>query len=86
MKSYKHLYRSRENKAIAGVMGGFGEYLEIDPILLRAIYLGFSVFTALAPGILVYILMAIIIPLKPKVIHVKAEVKNEEDNTEKTTN
>jgi phage shock protein C len=74
MKTFnKKLYRSRDNKVIAGVMGGLGEYFDIDPVLLRVLYICLSIFTALFPGVIAYILMAIVIPCKPDVIHEKAE-------------
>lgn len=71
MKTYnKKLFRSSENKVFAGVMGGFGEYFDIDPVLLRVIYVGFSVFTAVFPGILAYILMALIMPVRKNSIEI----------------
>lgn len=76
MKTYdKRLYKSEDNKVISGVMGGLGEYFDIDPVLFRVIYTAFTIFTAFFPGILAYILMAIVMPRKPKVIVEKAEVK-----------
>ena len=39
MAQIKKLYRSSENKTIAGIVGGVGEYFEIDPVLLRLIWL-----------------------------------------------
>ncbi|HPI32392.1 MAG TPA: PspC domain-containing protein, partial [candidate division Zixibacteria bacterium] len=33
--SYTRLYRSAENKVIAGVCGGLGEYFDVDPNLVR---------------------------------------------------
>lgn len=71
----KRLYKSKENKVIAGVMGGLGEYFEIDPVFLRVVYIFVSVFTAIFPGIIAYILMALIMPEKPKIVHEDAEVK-----------
>lgn len=41
----KHLYKSDTNKVLAGVLGGLGEYFDIDPVVLR---LGF-VFLLLPP-------------------------------------
>ena len=56
----KKLYKSRNNKMVAGVCGGIGEYFNIDPTLVR---LGFVALSFLAGGgLLVYILAAIIIP------------------------
>ena len=70
MKIYnKKLYKSRENRIFAGVIGGLGEYFGIDPALLRIVYIGFSIFSAVFPGILTYILMVIIIPNKPAMVH-----------------
>ena len=37
--SFKKLYRSQENKIIAGICGGLGEYFNVDPVLIRTIYL-----------------------------------------------
>ncbi len=58
----KKLYRSRKNRMLCGVCGGIGEYLNIDPTLVRllAVLLGCS-----GTGILVYIIAAIIIPDSP---------------------
>lgn len=76
MKTYnKKLYKSNDNKVIAGVMGGLGEYFDIDPVVFRVGYAAFSFFTGIAPGILAYILMAIVMPSKPVVVEAQAEVK-----------
>jgi phage shock protein C len=77
MKTYnKKLYKSDDNKVIFGVMGGLGEYFDVDPVVFRIAYTAFSFFTGIAPGILAYVLMAIVMPSKPTVIEAKAEVKN----------
>ena len=56
----KQLYKSSTNKKIAGVCGGIGEYLGIDPALVR---LGFVALSLLAGGgLAVYIIAAIIMP------------------------
>jgi len=82
MKTYnKRLYRSEDNKVVFGIMGGFGEYFDIDPVILRAIYIVMSVFTAIFPGIIAYILMAMVVPKHPEVI--KAEMKQAEEEAKK---
>lgn len=58
----KRLYRSERNKVIAGVLGGMGEYLDVDPVLLRLFYVAVTVFTAIFPGIVVYIFAIFIVP------------------------
>ena len=62
----KKLYRIEEGKKIAGVCGGFAEYFNIDPTLIR---LGWALVSAFAgAGIVAYIAAAIIMPLKSEVI------------------
>jgi len=58
---YKQLTRSITNRMIAGVCAGLGEYLNIDPTVVRLLFvLGFFL---TGPGILVaYLIMAIIVP------------------------
>jgi phage shock protein C len=58
----KTLRRSRRNRMIAGICGGLGEYFEVDPTLVRAIYVIVSVLSIAFPGILVYLLLWLIIP------------------------
>lgn len=57
----KKLRRSK-NKMIAGVCGGIGEYLGIDPTIVRVGYVILSLVSAAFPGILVYIILWIVIP------------------------
>ena len=56
----KQLYKSSTNRKIAGVCGGIGEYLGIDPTMIR---LGFVALSLLAGGgLAAYIIAAIIMP------------------------
>lgn len=73
----KRIYRSKKNKVFAGVLGGFGEYLDIDPVLLRVIWLAITVFTGFAPGIVVYILAIFVIPAQPTSIVVPQPTKKD---------
>jgi phage shock protein C len=58
----KRLMRSRKDKMIAGVCGGIADYFNLDPTLVRIIYVLVSIFSIAFPGILVYIILWIIIP------------------------
>lgn len=58
----KKLTRSN-NKVIGGVCGGLAEYFNIDPTLVRVVYAALTVFSAGFPGILLYLLMLLIIPV-----------------------
>lgn len=57
----KKLYRS-PNRIIAGVCGGIAEYFDVDPTLIRVIYMILSIFSAAFPGFLLYIILMIMIP------------------------
>jgi len=60
----KRLYRSKKSRVIAGVSGGLGEYLDVDPVLFR---IAFIVATfAGGAGILAYIIAWIIMPEQPR--------------------
>ncbi len=62
----KKLYRSQENKILAGVFGGIGEYSKIDPTVFRLLAVLLLIFTGLVPGIIFYIIAIVIIPKNPK--------------------
>lgn len=61
----KKLYRSNDNKVLFGICGGIGEYLDIDPVVVRVITI---ILTILSAGALViaYIICLFIIPSKAK--------------------
>ena len=61
----KKLKRSR-NQLVAGVCAGLAEYFEWDPTLVRAVYALLSIFSAGFPGLLLYIVLWIIMPLSDK--------------------
>ncbi|MFO7944686.1 MAG: PspC domain-containing protein [Anaerolineales bacterium] len=59
--AYKKLYRSREDRMIAGVCGGMGEYFEVDPTLIRLLFV-FGTFATGSGLLWVYLIMMIIVP------------------------
>ncbi|MBR6117576.1 MAG: PspC domain-containing protein [Paludibacteraceae bacterium] len=63
--AHKKLYRSNTNRVFAGVCGGIAEYIDVDPTLIRVFYMALSIFSAAFPGLLLYILLVLIIPLRP---------------------
>ena len=62
----KMLYRSETNKIFAGIIGGIGECFDIDPTILRVLWLLVVVFTGFVPGLIVYIIAVFIVPKKTK--------------------
>jgi len=75
-EDYRKLYRSRDDRMIAGVCGGLGDYLKIDPTLIRLVFvLGFF---ATASGVFwAYLIMMIVVPeevpASQDVVDVRAE-------------
>jgi phage shock protein C len=63
--SPRRLYRSRRDRKLFGVAGGFAEYFNLDPALFRILFVGAVIFTGIFPGILFYIVCAIIVPEEP---------------------
>ncbi|MDA2922873.1 PspC domain-containing protein [Patescibacteria group bacterium AH-259-L07] len=76
-KGSKKLYRSRKNRIIAGVCGGLGEYLSVDPIVVRIVFVLLLFFDGL--GLILYLVLLVVVPLKPGAdIEVNREEKVEE--------
>ena len=61
----KKLYLSRKNKMLAGVCGGLGEMLDIDPTIIRLIFVFVGIVSAVFPLLIAYIIGWIIIPENP---------------------
>ncbi|MBQ9096974.1 MAG: PspC domain-containing protein [Clostridia bacterium] len=57
----KKLCKSRTDKKVCGVCGGFAEYLNMDSTLLRVIYAIITV-CSVGTAILIYLLAALIMP------------------------
>ena len=59
----KKLYRSRTEKKLAGVCGGFAKYFNIDPTIVRLIWVLAAIFVF--AGLVAYIVCALVIPEEP---------------------
>ena len=60
----KKLTRSATDKMLCGVCGGIAEYLDVDPTIIRVAYVVMSLFSVAFPGLILYIILALIIPQK----------------------
>jgi phage shock protein C len=58
------LLRSREDRIIAGVCGGLANWIGWDPTVVRVLFVLVSCLSAAFPGILVYIILALVMPLE----------------------
>ncbi len=55
----KRLFKSRTNRVFFGVCGGLGEYFNIDPTIIRLLFILLGCTTT---GIIIYIIAAIVVP------------------------
>lgn len=60
----KKLYRSRNDRRIAGVCGGLAEYFGIDSLVVRLIFLALLIF-GVFPIVFLYLVMWVIMPEIP---------------------
>lgn len=64
IESTKKLQRSRKDSLLGGVLGGLGKHYDIDATKLRIVYALVTVFSAVGPGIIVYLILWFLIPLE----------------------
>ena len=60
MEEPRKLYRSRNQRMVAGVCGGLADYFDIDPTVIRVLFLILAVFGG--SGLVVYLVMWIVVP------------------------
>lgn len=82
----KKLYRSEKDKVVAGVLGGFAEYTNVDPTVVRLGYVLITLFSFFA-GVLFYFIAWIIIPVNVshKSENAQKESKPEEQEENKVS-
>ncbi|HEX3021482.1 MAG TPA: PspC domain-containing protein [Lachnospiraceae bacterium] len=57
----KRLYRSSTNKMLAGVCAGIAEYINLDPTIVRLLWI---IFGCMGAGVIAYVVAAIIMPVR----------------------
>jgi phage shock protein C len=66
---HRQLMRSRTDARLGGVCGGLGEYFDVDPTLVRVLWMVLSVVPGcLVGGIIAYVALWIIIPRAPEAL------------------
>jgi phage shock protein C len=63
----KRLYKSETEKKLFGACGGFAEYMDVDPVLVRVGYAFITAVTGFIPGMIAYPVLAWIMPTKSEV-------------------
>lgn len=84
----KKLYKSEQDSLVWGILGGIGEYFDIDPTVLRLGYVVLVLITGIFPGIIAYIVAYFIIPERPIISHestVNSQQKNQKTNDHTVT-
>lgn len=61
----KRLYRSSNDRQLAGVCAGIAEYFQADPTLIRLLWIVGTIVTGIVPGIIGYFIAAVVIPKNP---------------------
>lgn len=80
----KKIYRSETDVMIGGVASGLGEYLEVDTTIVRLIWASLVLFGG--TGLLLYIMMWIIIPVKSKLMDsAETNIENNVEELKKKT-
>lgn len=63
MSDYKKLYRSKDKK-LCGVCSGIADYFELDPTLIRLLWIIFT-FVSCSVGLIAYLICALVMPQEP---------------------
>jgi phage shock protein PspC (stress-responsive transcriptional regulator) len=64
MELHNRLYRSRSERMVAGVAGGIADYADVDPTIVRLIWVA-ALLTTGPLALLLYLLCAIVMPREP---------------------
>ena len=62
----KRLYRLPDEARLAGVCAGLGEYVGLDPVVVRLLWVVITCVTGVIPGVLAYLIAWIIVPQEPQ--------------------
>ena len=65
MSTCKKLYRIPEGKILGGVCAGLGDYFNIDPVVIRLLWVMLAVLGGC--GILAYIIALLVVPKRPEI-------------------
>lgn len=58
----RKLYRRADDKVLAGVCGGLADYFDVDPTIIRVLWVIFSLFYLI--GVIAYIVLVLVIPVE----------------------
>jgi phage shock protein PspC (stress-responsive transcriptional regulator) len=64
MNEPKKLYRSRDDRMVSGLCAGIGKYIDIDPTVVRVVYIVASILSGGLP-IIIYLVLIMVVPEEP---------------------
>ena len=59
----RRLYRSQSQRMIGGVCGGLGDYLSVDPTIIRLLFVVAAILGG--HGVLLYLILLLLVPVEP---------------------
>ncbi len=71
----KKLYKDKQTAVLSGVLSGLAQYLNWDVTLVRIAYVALTLFTTFFPGLILYIIMAVVMPDKSEIGYQDYKVK-----------
>lgn len=74
----KKLYKDPDRKMISGVLAGISDYLSVDVTIVRVLYVLLSLISQAFPGIILYIILAVVMPTKDEARHTYREDSSRE--------
>jgi phage shock protein C len=80
VNSQKRLYRSTQERMLAGVCGGIADYLDVDPTLVRLVFVALALLSS-GSGLVIYLILMLIVPTQPeekRKLKQKRKLKNED--------
>lgn len=78
----KKLYRSKKEKMLGGVAGGLGQYFDVDPVLVRVLFV-ITTFMS-GTGAIAYLILWIITPVEPSLAYEMNGTEEHKNNIEDT--
>ena len=60
----KRIYKSETDKRIWGVCGGLAQYFQVDPTLIRLLFIVLTLIGG--PGVIIYIILGLVMPNAPR--------------------
>jgi phage shock protein PspC (stress-responsive transcriptional regulator) len=59
-RSYRQIHRSREDRIVSGLSGGLGRYFNVDPVIVRILFVALTLFGG--SGVLLYLIGWVAVP------------------------